>query len=98
MTLDLSKRFKTGFRIGIFATKTNISTETFGEGSFDKGFYFEFPTDIFLSTYQPGSISMGLHPLTKDGGAPLLNHNALIGLVYGSEYYGIERDWEDILD
>ena len=98
MTLDLSKRFKTGFRLGIFATKTNVSTELFGEGSFDKGFYFEVPTDIFLTTFQPGSISMGLHPLTKDGGAPLLNHNALIGLVSGSEYYGIERDWNDILD
>ena len=98
MTLDLSKRFKTGFRLGIFATKTNVSTELFGEGSFDKGFYFEVPTDIFLTTFQPGSISMGLHPLTKDGGAPLLNHNALIGLVSGSEYYGIERDWDDILD
>ena len=98
LTLDLSKRFKTGFRLGIFATKTNISTEVFGEGSFDKGFYFELPTDIFLSSYQPGSISMGLHPLTKDGGAPLLNHNALIGLVSGSEYYAIRRDWEDIVD
>jgi hypothetical protein len=51
-TLDLSRRFHTGFRLGIFATLTDLSKEEFGEGSFDKGFYFEFPTDIFLSTYQ----------------------------------------------
>ena len=52
----------------------------------------------FLSRYQPGSISMGLHPLTKDGGAPLFNHNALWGLVGDSDFHGIQRDWEHILD
>ena len=98
ISLDLARRFKTGFRLGIFATKTNISTELFGEGSFDKGFYFELPTDIFLSRYQTGSISMGLHPLTKDGGAPLFNHNALWGLVGDSDFHSIQRDWEDIID
>ena len=45
-TLDLSRRFKTGFTIGAFASKTNISSELFGEGSFDKGFYFSVPLDL----------------------------------------------------
>jgi len=98
ISIDLSRRFKTGFRLGIFASKTNLSSEEFGEGSFDKGFYFQIPTDIFLPTYQPGSIAMSLHPLTKDGAAPLFNHNALWGLVGNSEFSGIKRDWEDILD
>ena len=98
ISLDLSRRFKTGFRLGVFATKTNLSAEEFGEGSFDKGFYFQIPTDIFLPTYQPGSITMSMHPLTKDGGAPVLNHNALWGLLGNSEFTGIERDWQDIFD
>ena len=38
VTLDLSRRFKSGFTMGVFATKTNLSAEEFGEGSFDKGF------------------------------------------------------------
>jgi len=98
ISIDLSRRFKTGFRLGVFATKTNLSAQEFGEGSFDKGFYFQIPTDIFLPTYQPGSITMSLHPLTKDGGAPIYNHNALWGLVGNSEFTGMERDWQDIFD
>ena len=39
-TLDLSRKTSNGFRSGIYFTRTNISAEEFGEGSFDKGFYF----------------------------------------------------------
>ena len=98
ISIDLSRRFKTGFRLGVFATKTNISTEVFGEGSFDKGFYFAIPTDIFSPSYRSGNVSFSLHPLTKDGGAPLFNHNALWGLLGDTEYSSIKRDWRDILD
>lgn len=98
VTLDLSKRFRTGFRLGVFATKTNLSSEEFGEGSFDKGFYFQIPTDIFLPSYSTGSVSFGFHPLTKDGGAFLFNHNALWSLYGNSEYDAIIRDWNYILD
>ena len=33
-TLDLSRRFNSGFTLGVFATKTNLSAEEFGEGKF----------------------------------------------------------------
>ena len=32
-TIDLSRRFQSGFSLGIFASKTNLSAEEFGEGS-----------------------------------------------------------------
>jgi hypothetical protein len=98
LTIDLSRRFNTGFRLGIFVTKTNVSSEEFGEGSFDKGFYFQIPTDLFLPTYQAGNISFGLHPLTKDGGALLYQHNAIWGLLGNSDKTGLLRDWNDIID
>ena len=69
LTLDLSRRYKSGFVLGIFATKTNLSAEEFGEGSFDKGFYFSIPTQLFYPDFRSGVISFGLHPLTKDGGS-----------------------------
>ena len=97
-TLDLSRRFNSGFTIGVFATKTNVSKEDFGEGSFDKGFYFAIPTDLFYSSYEPGFIPFGLHPLTKDGGA-LLNHQNSLYLLFGGTSKGsLLRDWRDILD
>ena len=98
ITLDLSRRFMTGFRLGIFATKTNVSAEEFGEGSFDKGFYFQIPTDLFLSNYQTGNISFGLHPLTKDGGAVLNHKGSLFSLFGDTAKSSLLRDWRDILD
>ena len=98
VTVDLSRRFRTGFTLGIFASKTNISSKEFGEGSFDKGFYFAIPTDMFLPRYQPGLISFALHPLTKDGAAMIYNHNALWGMLGDTEDFAIKREWQNLLD
>ncbi len=96
-TLDLSKRFDSGFTLGIFATKTNLSSEEFGEGSFDKGFYISIPTQLFYQDYRTGVISFGLHPLTKDGGAILNKHNSLISILGDSSSSSLIRDWDNIL-
>ena len=98
VTLDLSRRFKTGFRLGVFATKTNLSAIEFGEGSFDKGFYFQIPIDLFFPDYRTGNIAFGLHPLTKDGGAILYGSNTLWGLLGNADKSGILRDWDNIID
>ena len=98
ITLDLSRRFNSGFTLGVFATKTNLSAEEFGEGSFDKGFYISVPTQLFYSDFRTGNIAFGLHPLTKDGGAILNKHNSLISILGDSSYSSIIRDWENLID
>ena len=98
VTLDLSRRFSSGFTLGVFATKTNLSAEEFGEGSFDKGFYISVPTQLFYSDFRSGVISFGLHPLTKDGGAILNTHNSLIGILGDSGRTSIMRDWNKLVD
>ena len=96
VTVDLSRRFNNGFTLGIFATKTNLSSKEFGEGSFDKGFYFSIPTDLFFTNYRQGDISFGLHPLTKDGGA-ILNHSNSLHSLYGdTTLKSVLRDWRSI--
>jgi hypothetical protein len=97
-TLDLARRFKTGFTLGIFATKTNLSNIEFGEGSFDKGFYFSVPVKLFYSDYKPGVISFGMHPLTKDGGAVINEHHSLFGLTADAQSRSIIRDWDYLLE
>tara|TARA_B100001059_G_C17808975_1_gene571014 strand:- start:80 stop:2197 length:2118 start_codon:yes stop_codon:yes gene_type:complete len=77
-TLNASRRFKSGFRMGAYFTRTNISKKIFGEGSFDKGFYFEIPLNIFNSDAGQGSNFFQIQPLTRDGGAKLLIKNPLI--------------------
>ena len=97
-TLDLSRRFQSGFTLGIFATKTNLSAEEFGEGSFDKGFYLSIPTSLFYSNFRTGNISFGLHPLTKDGGSFLIQHHSLFSILGDTGQSSILRDWGDLLD
>jgi len=96
ITLDLSRRFKNGFTLGIFATKTDLSSEEFGEGSFDKGFYFSIPMESFFSDYRQGNIAFGLHPLTKDGGSMLNLTNSLYSLYGDTSRNSVLRDWKDI--
>ncbi len=97
-TVDLSRRFNSGFLLGIFATKTNVPKEIFGEGSFDKGFYFSIPTQLFYSDFRTGNISFGLHPLTKDGGAILNQQHSLFGILADTNKNSALRDWSDLLD
>ena len=94
LTLDLSRRFQSGFTLGIFATKTDLSAEEFGEGSFNKGFYISVPTQLFYSDFTTGNISFGLQPLTKDGGAMLIQQNSLFGILGDSNRNSLIRDWD----
>ena len=73
-TLDLSRRFKNGIVLGFFATSTDVSSEQFGEGSFDKGIYFNIPIFGDLINYS-------WRPLTKDPGQKLVRRNNLHDLV-----------------
>ena len=98
VTLDFSRRYQSGFVLGVFATKTNLSAKEFGEGSFDKGFYFSIPTKLFYPDFRSGVISFGLHPLTKDGGAFLSQQNQLYSILGEINEHSIRRDWEYILD
>tara|TARA_B100000900_G_scaffold406702_1_gene418131 strand:- start:681 stop:2645 length:1965 start_codon:yes stop_codon:yes gene_type:complete len=96
-TFDLSRRTKSGFRAGIYFTRTNISAELFGEGSFDKGFYFQIPFDLISGDYDGSYNNFELSPLTRDGGAKLRHNNDLKGLIYNSSYREINSQWGGFL-
>ncbi|MDB4244526.1 YjbH domain-containing protein [Gammaproteobacteria bacterium] len=92
-TFDLSRRTKSGFKAGIFFTRTNVSAELFGEGSFDKGFYFQIPMDLFSKDYKGGYSNFKLTPLTRDGGAKLEFDKDLRGLIYNSSLNQLRQQW-----
>jgi hypothetical protein len=71
VTLDLSRRFANGVVFGLFATKTNVSAAQFGEGSFDKGIYFNIPLSAMFTRSTPDIATFTWNPLTRDGGAKL---------------------------
>ena len=67
ITMDVSRIFKSGLTMGVYASRTDISYEEFGEGSFDKGFYFFMPLDTFISSHTRKLTGFGMRPLTRDG-------------------------------
>ena len=97
-TFDLSKRFKSGVRMGAFFTLTDISKEEFGEGSFDKGFYVDFPLEIFFSSYRKNVSTFGLKPLTRDGGAKVLVGHDLWGVTESANLFNFLRDLDDFYE
>ena len=98
INFDISRRFKSGFTLGVFASKTDISQFEFGEGSFDKGFYFHLPIEVFYPEYTKGVTGFGLRPLTRDGAAILTHGLHLWGVTDQSSLMNITRDWDDIYD
>jgi len=73
-TLEFSRSFYNGVQFGVFATFTDVTTEQFGEGSFDKGIFFKIPIYGNLINYT-------WRPLTKDPGAKLNRRNTLHDLL-----------------
>ena len=97
-TLDLSRITDSGFRAGIFFSRTDVSAAEFGEGSFDKGFYFKIPFNLFRKSYTKQSFDFKLRPLTRDGGAKLENDKKLIDLINNASFVEVERGWNGFLD
>ena len=73
-TIELSRTFKNGAKFGVFATFTDVSSKEFGEGSFDKGIFFNIPVITNFASYT-------WRPLTKDPGAKLTRKHNLHDLL-----------------
>lgn len=80
-TVDLSREFRNGVSMGAFASKTNVSAEEFGEGSFDKGIYVRIPFDVLLMRSSSSVGTFNWHPLLRDGAAKLERRHPLFDLT-----------------
>lgn len=74
VTFELSRSFLNGTKFGVFASFTDVSSEEFGEGTFDKGIFFNIP--VFGNF-----INYTWRPLTKDPGAKLNRKHTLHDLL-----------------
>ena len=81
VTVDIARQFDNGVKMGVFATKTDVSAEEFGEGSFDKGIYLSIPFDAMLPFSSARTADIIWRPLTRDGGAMLSRTLALFDLT-----------------
>ena len=63
--------------MGGYFTLTDVSSDDFGEGSFDKGIRFEVPLSWFTGQPSKTVLAQEIKPITRDGGARLKVDNRL---------------------
>lgn len=73
-TFEISRTFLNGIKYGVFASFTDVSADQFGEGTFDKGIFFNIPI-------YGNFINYTWRPLTKDPGAKLNRKHTLHDLL-----------------
>ncbi len=70
-TFSLDREFANGWKVGAYATFTDMPTSVFGEGSFDKGIRVTVPLALALGTPTAKTFTSTIKPLNRDGGARL---------------------------
>lgn len=80
-TVTVDREFANGWRVGAYATVTDVSSEDFGEGSFDKGIRVTVPLAWSLGTPSRSTNTIDIKSLTRDGGARLNVRDRLYGKV-----------------
>ena len=92
-TFALSREFDNGWRIGAFATLTDVSSEDFGEGSFDKGILLTIPIDWVTGQSSRTKLTQVLRPIWRDGGARLYVPGRLYETVRGLHATELDASW-----
>jgi len=92
-TLSLDREFENGWRVGAFATLTDVPFDDFGEGSFDKGIRLRIPLDWVNGRPSRDSSEFNLRPIQRDGGARLNVNGRLYDEVRGAKNTDILDGW-----
>ncbi len=92
-TLSLDRVFANGWRVGAFATVTDVSAADFGEGGFDKGIRFSIPLNWALGTDSRRGFGMTLRPKSGDGGARVEVDDRLYESLREYHTDGLDPDW-----
>lgn len=93
VTTSLDREFGNGWRIGAYVTKTNLSSESFGEGSFDKGIRITVPMSWAIGSATKRSAPLTIQSLTRDGGARLNVNGRLYQSIRSSHGADMAKTW-----
>ncbi len=93
-TLTLSREFPNGWKVGAFATLTDVTPADFGDGTFDKGVTVQIPMSWLLGNTSRNRRAVTLRPFTRDGGARLDINGRLYDVLHSYDLSGIEGQWD----
>jgi hypothetical protein len=92
-TFSLDREFANGWKIGGYATFTDVSFNDFGEGSFDKGIRFEVPLDHFLGRPTGKTYKSTLQPIAGNGGARLNVDGRIYDKIRSYHEPDLKKSW-----
>lgn len=92
-TVSVDREFNNGWRVGAYATLTDVPFEDFGEGSFDKGIRITVPSAWFAGTPTTETSDFVIQSLTRDGGAKVNVGGRLYDRVRGMQGADVESRW-----
>ncbi|MFE3835861.1 YjbH domain-containing protein [Pseudogemmobacter sonorensis] len=95
-TVSIDREFGNGWRVGAFATLTDVSADVFGEGSFDKGIRVTVPFNWFLGQPTRQEFSTLIRPLQRDGGARLDVENRLYDVIRDQHVERLDDQWSRV--
>ncbi len=93
-TFTLDREFANGWKVGAFATLTDVSFDDFGEGSFDKGVRLTIPVNWMTGTPSRASFPVTLRPVLRDGGARLEVDGRLYESIRDYHAHSLDTQWE----
>jgi hypothetical protein len=92
-TVSLDREFGNGWRVGAYATFTDVPFEDFGEGSFDKGIRITIPLSSVTNAPTRASNTIRIQSLTRDGGARLNVRGRLYETVRDYHSPEVAKTW-----
>jgi hypothetical protein len=92
-TLTIDREFPNGWKVGAFATLTDVSFDDFGEGSFDKGIRIEIPFAWALGRPTQKTTGLVVRPILRDGGARLNVDGRLYDFVRDYHSDRLDDQW-----
>lgn len=92
-TLTLEREFENGWRVGAFATITDVPFDEFGEGSFDKGLLFTIPVGWATGQRVRDTTDFTIRPVLRDGGARLNVEGRLYDVVRPAQGVELADGW-----
>ena len=92
-TVSLAREFDNGWRVGAYATLTNVSAADFGEGSFDKGIQLTVPLDWVTGRPSKTKLNTVIQPVLRDGGARLKVPGRLYETVRKEQASDLDATW-----
>lgn len=91
-TLTVARDFNNGWRVGGYATLTDVPFDDFGEGSFDKGVFITMPMDWVIGRPSKLAPTMMLNSLSRDGGARLNVEGRLYNKIAAHHKAAVDRE------